>query len=400
MNTNRTEQINRTHKSETRRAGNIIVLSAAVLVVILAFSSFSVDVGYITLAKTQMQNAADAGVFAAGMELPDGWGLGASKTTAEVAAISRQAAVDVAAANRVADRSSAYLDGARDVRFGQRSWDAGTSTWTESWGVAPYNMVEVTIRRNVALPEDGSAGNGDGPLSLFFAPIIGHRTAGLSVTATSILAQGVGFRIEAGSTQTAGVLPIAFDEQTWNDVLAGVGNDNYAYDPVTGAITAGSDGIIDFDLYPTSDTTLPPGNRGTVDIGSANNSTADLSRQILNGLNASDMAYYGGEFRLDVTPIDLNGDTGLSAGIKDELTAIIGQPRAIPIFSAVSGPGNNATYTVVKFVGVRLLEVQLTGSNKYVMVQPAPFMDSSVIKGTPKTILTEDAIFAPSMLVR
>jgi hypothetical protein len=220
------------------------------------------------------------------------------------------------------------------------------------------------------------------------------------VTATSVLAQGVGFRIDAGSTHTAGVLPIAYDEPSWDDVIAGVGSDNYSYNTSTGAITSGSDGIVDFDLYPTSDKSLPPGNRGTVDIGSANNSTADLSRQILYGLNASDLAYYGGEFRLDVTPIQLNGDTGLSAGIKDELSAIIGQPLAIPIFSSVSGNGNNAMYTVVKFVGIRILAVKLTGQNKYVMVQPATFVGSSVIKGTSTIVPTQDAIFAPSTLVR
>ena len=38
----------------------------------------------------------------------------------------------------------------------------------------------------------------------------------------------------------------------------------------------------------------------------------------------------------------LNGDTGISAGVKDELASIKGQPRIIPIFSTVSGNGNNA----------------------------------------------------------
>ena len=36
--------------------------------------------------------------------------------------------------------------------------------------------------------------------------------------------------------------------------------------------------------------TLPPGNRGTVDFGETNNSTADISRQILYGLNDDDWA--------------------------------------------------------------------------------------------------------------
>jgi hypothetical protein len=39
----------------------------------------------------------------------------------------------------------------------------------------------------------------------------------------------------------------------------------------------------------------------------------------------------------------------------------------------VNGPGNNAQYTIVKFVGVRLLNVKLTGSmsSKRVIIQPA-----------------------------
>ena len=38
----------------------------------------------------------------------------------------------------------------------------------------------------------------------------------------------------------------------------------------------------------------------------------------------------------------LNGDTGISAGVKDELASIIGKPRIIPVFESVSGNGNNA----------------------------------------------------------
>ena len=37
--------------------------------------------------------------------------------------------------------------------------------------------------------------------------------------------------------------------------------------------------------------------------------------------------------------LDLNGDTGISAGVKDELAAIIGEPRVIPVFSQVDRTG-------------------------------------------------------------
>ena len=69
----------------------------------------------------------------------------------------------------------------------------------------------------------------------------------------------------------------------------------------------------------------------------------------------------------------MNGDTGISAGVKDELESIKGKPRIVPIFSQVTGPGNNAMYTIIHFAGVRIMEVKLTGkqSGKRVMAQPA-----------------------------
>ena len=79
----------------------------------------------------------------------------------------------------------------------------------------------------------------------------------------------------------------------------------------------------------------------------------------------------------------MNGDTGVSAGIESALEDIIGQVRAIPIFISVTGQGNNATYTVVKFVGVRIMDVKLSGgpSSRHLTVQPAVFSDSHVIRG-------------------
>jgi hypothetical protein len=109
-----------------------------------------------------------------------------------------------------------------------------------------------------------------------------------------------------------------------------------------------------------------------VDIGSSNNSTADVARQIVDGISAADLSHLGGTLQFTNGTLHLNGDTGISAGVKDELASIIGKPRIIPIFSSVVGPGNNSDYTIVKFVGVRVLDVKLTGSmsSKRVTIQP------------------------------
>jgi len=384
---------------ERRRRGSIIVLSAGLLVLVIAFTAFTVDIGYIALTKAQLQSAADAASLASAIELPAGLGPGATLPTNLVDALARQSGVDVAAQNQAGDVDSVYADPQRDIRLGRYEWNTLAGGWRRSWGVGPYNMVEVSLLRG---EERNGAGQpntgGDRPLPLFFAPVIGHETANVTVRATAALLPGVGFRINSGSSQTAGVLPITLDAGAWNDLLAGTGADDYSYDPDTGQITPGADGILEANLYSTGSSLLPPGNRGTVDFGNPNNSTADLKRQIVDGLNADDLSYFGGELRTDQGPLLVNGDTGLSAGIKTQLEAIKGQPRAIPIFTEVSGPGNNATYTIVKFVGIRILDVKLTGGQKHVIVQPAPFVDSTVIPA--EVDFATDAIFSKPKLIR
>lgn len=382
----------RCFRRSPERAGNVLVLTAGTLVLVFAFTAFTVDVGYITLTKAELEKSADASALAASIELADAFGPGKFVTSTQAEANARAAAVAVAAANRAGGRSSVYADSARDVRFGKYSWDSASGTYIKEWGVAPYNMVEVTLHRDQA----GSS-NGDSPLDLFFAPVLGHDQANVFARSTSALQAGVGFRKVPG--QNISILPITLDVETWDNLINhGVGTDNYTYNPTTKTVSAGADGIKEVNLYPEGNVVLPPGNRGTVDFGGLGNSTADISRQIRYGMNDSDweaLAEQGiTELRWDTEPILINGDTGLSAGIKDDLESIKGKPRAIPLFSEVSGPGNNAMYTIVRFVGIRIMYVQLTGkpSSKRVIIQPAPFSDFSVMPGdveiTPDSILT------------
>jgi hypothetical protein len=78
-----------------------------------------------------------------------------------------------------------------------------------------------------------------------------------------------GFNTPTGGSDAIDILPIAIDIETWNNMLAGGGTDSYEYDVSSGEVRNGSDGIREFNLYPQG--TGSPGNRGTVDIGGANN---------------------------------------------------------------------------------------------------------------------------------
>lgn len=378
---------------ENRRKGSIMVLSIGLMIMLFIFTAFAVDIGYITLTKSQLQRSADAAALAANIELYDGWGLGATKTPEEVIIAAKNAAVAVAAENNAGGLNSTYIDQNLDIRFGQRQWDEVDQQWNTTWGLAPYNIVEVTARRN----NFGST-NGDVPLDLWFAPVIGPENATLSVKATAALVPAV--KVRKIPSQNVDVLPYTLDVGTWDALLNGTGQDNYSYNPETGAVTNGPDGVLEVDLYPYGNQNLPPGNRGTVDFGHQGNSTADIARQIVHGLNDSDLAYFGGELDFDAVPMQINGDTGISAGVKDELQSIIGEPRMIPLFSAVSGPGNNAMYTIVKFVPIRIVYVKLRGkpSGKKVYIQPANFFDATTVGGD--TVITEDSILAGGSIVQ
>jgi hypothetical protein len=198
-------------------------------------------------------------------------------------------------------------------------------------------------------------------------------------------------------------LPFALDETTWNTLMATLASgsssgDNYRFDTTTQAITSGQDGLPEVNLFPQG--TGSPGNRGTVDIGGANNSTNDIKRQILTGISAADLAALGKPLQLSPSAgtLTLNGDTGISAGVKDQLAQIIGHKRIIPIFRSVSGNGNNANYTIVKFVGIRVMKVQLTGSmnSKHLLVQPAAVASEYGVRST--TASASDFVLSPVLL--
>ncbi|HJT76163.1 MAG TPA: pilus assembly protein TadG-related protein [Gemmataceae bacterium] len=380
-----------------RRRGSTLPLTALLMPFIIALVALSVDLGWIISVRCQMQAAADSAALAGAQQLLNNNYLKgtASTGTATDAAMSaaRTAAQKFAAKNYGGGVSLTLPDNANNASTGDIvcGYLATPTTYTQTMtysqpGVGPYpNSVQVTVRRD-------SLQNGS--LGLFFAPYLGMRSFNLTARATATYEGGInGFAIDTPGYSTCKLLPFALDVNTWNQVLAGSGPDAFTRNAATGAVTAGADGIHECKLYPLSNgngsgnSGLPPGNFGTVDIGSANNSTADLKRQIQFGPNATDLSYFaGGKLQLDPTTgtLTLQGDTGVSAGMSAALDSIIGQPRIIPLYSSVSGPGNNAQYTIVGFAGVTVLEEVLTGSlsSKHLTIQPCWCIDANALGGS------------------
>jgi len=409
------QQPSRQRHANDHRRGTVVVLAILSLTIVFVFAAFTVDFGMIAVTKGQMQNATDSASHAAMLDLMPSLGTGATYSQSAAETDARNRAVEMVGRFRTGELASTVADGNRDVRLGRRSWDAVNQTWKEEWGVQPYNMVEVTARRTAAV---------QAPLPMTFARILGMDHHDIEVSSVASVSPVVGFRSPTGSGGGGGgngggggsncgctrldVLPIALDMGTWNDLLDQIENghdhgfeDDYTWNAGLSTMYNYGDNVPEVNIYPDQNTNMPPGNRGTVDFGSSNNSTNDLKRQIEFGLNEYDMSFFtNNEIRFNSQGVlYLNGDTGISAGIESALENIIGEARAMPIFISVSGPGNNATYTIVKFVGVRIMAVKLSGGPKkrHLTVQPAAFSTPCGIRGN--THINVDSILTPPHVI-
>lgn len=377
-----------------RRLGAILVLTAVMMVLMFAFLAVAVDLGYVMLIRTQAQSSADSGALAGTWELLNSHFVTPPVTVETTETQAYASARTFAGGNLVGQVQPELADA--DIVLGRLDLSNGQFTSMEDYpDQTRLNAVQVRVRRSTDI-------NGEVPM--FFARVVGVQTAPTKAVAMAAYADNFqGFQAPGGGgASTINILPLALDKQTWDALMAGNTGDGYTWNPDTHHVNPGQDGTREANLYPQG--TGSPGNRGTVDIGSSGNSTADLSRQIRQGVSAEDLSHLPGG-TLSPGPdgtISLNGDTGISAGIKDDLASIIGETRIIPLFTKVSGNGNNATYTIVQFVGVRVLAVNLTGklSNRYVMVQPASMVVDGGIPASDDTQFSQFLYSRSVWLVR
>lgn len=377
---------------QTRR-GVITIVAALLSIALFGIVAFTVDVGYVLSVKEEMQRTADAAALAACWDYSKQIADGEDPQDAEASA--RAVAAEYASGN-VISQAPPEIDAnysnspSGDLVFGYVQDVYGASPQLDTTSSGLYNAVRVKVRRDETL-------NGQAPL--FFAKVFGFVGQSLDSTATAAIVRDVrGFQTPAGDSKVE-LLPFTLDWHTWHNWQVHCeGDDDWTWDVDNEVVCAGSDGWLEVSLYPQG--TGSPGNRGTVDIGGSNNSTSDIARQILHGVSKDDLAHHGGALEFDECgKLYLNGDTGISAGVKDELDAIKGDPRIIPIFYEVNGPGNNAEYTIVKWMGVRVMDVKLTGpmNKKHVTIQAAPCVTPGVLPAT--TTGSSSYVYSPAVLL-
>ena len=374
------------HQPQQARRGVAVVLAIFFLVILLVFVAIAIDFGYLVNARAEMQRTADAAAMAACWDYADQ--ISNDETHANAASVAVLSAGAAAHDNAVCGAAPNLY--ATDFRWGHLNDFTNRAEPLDTSNPLNFNAIEITLRRTATQ---------NGEIPFFVAPMFGQDGIGSQATATAAIVRDIaGFSTPVDGTNLD-ILPIAVKETLWNSLLAGNGSDDWTWNKSTKRITPGGDGVVEINIYPRDNASS--GNSGTVDIGPSNNSTSHLSYQITDGITAADLAHHGGSLAFnDEGILELNGDTGISAGIKDDLASIRGKPRIVPIFRKVQGPGNNAQYTIVAWGGVRIMEVKLTGAKnqKRVVIQVAPMVTKGVIPSDVSG--TSQYVYSPVVLVR
>jgi Flp pilus assembly protein TadG len=339
--------------------------------------AFAVDIGWIVLTRSDLQNAADCAALAGVKPLMDGYILynlpGANQQAVLATALTgaRTNAKLYASYNAAGEVKSLVLNDS-DIEFGFT--DAkGNYTAMSSPPLQYPNTIKVTMRR------DNQA---NGALGLYFGPIFGMRSTNVLASAGATMYGGTLDSFSSNPNYNLGLLPLTYDVNNWNMFL------QTGLDP-DGNLTVYNGNPV-LQVYPSI---KAPGNFGqlslndthvgaSTEIGWVNNG---MSSTDLQGLTSNNLLPLSGH---DSTKWDWIGDTGMKQSLVSAINAKAGKSYLIPLFtpynpgvpdpstySAGTGQGKNYFYNIVAFASVTIVPAD----NGTVVVQPTATINANYV---------------------
>jgi Flp pilus assembly protein TadG len=364
-------------KGNRRRRGAIIPMAALLSVLIFGMVAFAVDIGWIAVAQSELQNAADAAAFAGANPLMNGYvqynlaTTNAAKNTILTGTLaSAQAkAIEYASYNAAGGASSLVLKSG-DIEFG--FIDANNNYTPQPTFTGFPNTIKVVMRR------DGQANKS---LPLFFGPVLGNNTTNLNATASATIFTGT-IDSFAQSNINSGMLPVTYDVNHWNSFLkTGQSPD--------GSTMTDANGLPEIQVYPSLKF---PGNFGQLSLNDSHVGASTEKAWVDNGIASSDIKALTDNKLIPLSSHNPNnwdwqGDTGFKASLVSDINGHTGQTYILPLFApanasqanyaAGQGQGSNYFYNIVQFVGIQIMP---SGDNNgQVIVQPAAVLDPNAI---------------------
>jgi Flp pilus assembly protein TadG len=373
---------------QAQRRGVIAPFAGFLLVVLVGMVAFAVDTGWIVLARTELQAAADAAALAGADPLMDAYvqyqlaGLnpgnaqnGYQSTILTNAMTSARAKAKLFATYNGAGGVSSLTLNDSDIEFG---YTDGSNNYTPYSSNAPVfpNTIKVTMRR------DSSA---NGSLGLFFGPVIGTGSTSLQATASATIMGGTIDNFN-NTGLNVGMLPMTYDVNSWNNFIqTGQWPD--------GTTSFDANGVPQIQVYPS---VKAPGNFGQLSLDDSHVGESTEAGWVDNGIAPSDLAALQSANLLPLSKHPANtfdwiGDTGFKASLVSDINSYPGKTFMLPLFTpydsdpanyqAGNGQGSHYYYDIVQFVGVKIMP---GGDNRQVIVEPAAVVDpSAAFTGAP-----------------
>jgi len=353
-----------------RRRGAVTPLAALLLVFLLGMVAFAVDMGYVVLAETELQSAADAAALAGSEQLMQGFvqynlpnqsAANKASILSTAQANARTTAQTYAGYNAAGGVNSLTLNSS-DIQFG---FTNASNNYTPQPTYTGYpNTIKVTMRR------DSTA---NGSVALFFAPVLGVKNQSLQTTASATLFAG---SINSFSAPPlTGLMPMTYDVNNWNNFVA------TGKDP-DGNISLDASGNPEIVIYPS---VSAPGNFGQLSLNDSHVGESTEAGWVTNGISSSDLNALTSNNLIplsahDPTKWDWQGDTGMKSSLVSTINSCVGQTFILPLFnpyspapsySAGTGNGSHYYYQIVQFVPVKIMPSSSGG----VTVEPTALLE-------------------------
>ncbi len=389
-----------------QRKGAIIVMVAVMLVVLLGCAALAVDIGYLYVARAELQRTADAAAMAGAQAL-------GRSSDSPIGDYYQCSGVVYSEAEKYASLNAAVGQGVvlnrnSDITIGYLADPHDRNAALQIVSLDQANAVQVIARR--------TSSHTGGEIPLFFAPLWGLNSSTVGASAIAVLDDRF-YAYAPKPIGGIGALPLAVDEQVWNDqIVVGNGSDQYSFDSITGDVSTSLDGVPEVKLFPTKlgpseqDDNEGAGNFGVLHIGPSSG-TSTIVEQINNGISAEDFTDLTGEPMIkfyeqvsgepvvyNAVSYDILGDPGMKVGMENAVQAKIGKKVGIFLYNDVSGTGANTVFSITGMRFVRVMSVDLHGGDKVIVIQPVPYYGPDIL--TSPYVPSTDGLTGTLELVR
>jgi hypothetical protein len=371
------------------RRGVIAPLVAVALVVIMAGVALVLDRLWLAMAREELRGAAQSAALAAAAKLVDDGLLRSGAPVGNRPGAARLAASRVAPRNLVAGRP-VQLDAAvgADVRIGVLATNAATGalTFLESDHNANTAMVlaqNTRYRRNpIALLAGGLTGQ-------LFGDVV-------ALAGATVDNHVIGLRPLPGANAPALPLGILYNDptgkrtDTWAmQIDQRKGPDLFRYDPLTGLISSGPDGIPEI-LLTSADLGQGPDSTNVtlIELQHAGG-VSSIPSQIAQGWAQSDLEEFGGELSPGVGPSQFTAKGTVTGDSAAALGQVLGECRVCLLYDGFS-VGSSSGWGTLQcrgFVAGRIMQIRRgTGEVRQIVFQPGVLVTrTAVLASAPGT---------------